>query len=343
MSLRYDVHTASVQMTVAPTTVTVVPDPDSYDKGYQAGETEGHKTGKAEGYADGHTAGRAEGYADGHTAGRAEGYADGHNEGFVAGEEVGYQSGKSDGYDEGYGKGHTEGYTKGEQSGYDFGFDEGQATERSAFWEDFQNNGNRTTYQYAFYAHPFTPNTFKPKYDMRPTGGCDHMFSYINNYYKAANAIGDLKTYLSECGVVLDTSQATSINHMFYLNQAITHLPTISAENCTNINATFFSMPKLVSIECLKLRPDGGNTFSDTFHWASYLADLTIEGVIGNDIQIPHSVLNKASFESVIGALSDTVSGKAATFYKIGKERAMTEAEWQALIATKPNWTISLV
>jgi hypothetical protein len=53
--------------------------------------------------------------------------------------------------------------------------------------------------------------------------------------------------------------------------------------------------------------------------------------------------LSKASIESIINALSSTTSGLTVTISKTAKEAAFTSAEWSALIATKSNWTISLV
>jgi hypothetical protein len=75
------------------------------------------------------------------------------------------------------------------------------------------------------------------------------------------------------------------------------------------------------------------------------LTDLIfVEGsVIAVSINLQHSPLTKASFESVVAALSPTVTGQTATFSKKAKEAAFTADEWAALIATKSNWTFSLV
>jgi hypothetical protein len=53
--------------------------------------------------------------------------------------------------------------------------------------------------------------------------------------------------------------------------------------------------------------------------------------------------LSKASIESIINALSSTTSGLTVTISKTAKEAVFTTEEWATLIATKPNWTISLV
>ena len=85
-------------------------------------------------------------------------------------------------------------------------------------------------------------------------------------------------------------------------------------------------------------------SFSGAFDNATYLTEINIEGIIGKAIDMHWSkLLNKASFISVISALSTTTSGLTATFSKTAKENAFKDvSEWEALVATKPNWTITL-
>lgn len=275
MSQRYDVHTLSVQMTVAPTTVTTVLDPDSYDKGYNAGVADGHKTGKA------------------------EGYMEGHNEGFVAGETSGYQSGKSDGYAEGYGKGHTEGYTKGEQNGYDFGFDEGKKAEYDRFWDTFQQNGKRRMYAYAF-SFGWDDSNFNPKYPLTGIGQVTYMFYY---------------------------SLITNVD--------------VDIEIIDNANSMFSQCSKLHTVKKLIVRENV--PCNNTFYNCNELANITFEGVIGQSISFQYSPLTKESIMNVVEHLSSTASGKTCTFNKTAKEAAFTADEWATLIATKTNWTISLI
>ena len=74
------------------------------------------------------------------------------------------------------------------------------------------------------------------------------------------------------------------------------------------------------------------------------LRNITFSGTIGKDIDFQKSTkLTKASIESIINALSSTASGVTVTFSQIAVNNAFSTDEWNALIATKPNWTISLV
>ncbi len=84
-------------------------------------------------------------------------------------------------------------------------------------------------------------------------------------------------------------------------------------------------------------------TFGSAFYNAQWLEELNVEGTIGNSIDLHWSTkLFKASMESVVNALSAAKTGQTVTFSKTAKEAAFTAEEWAALIATKPNWTISL-
>lgn len=124
---------------------------------------------------------------------------------------------------------------------------------------------------------------------------------------------------ITDTKVALDISDGTG-GYTFYLTQALKTIPML-----------------IVSEK---------NTFVSCFHYTSCLENITIGGVIGNDINFQYSPLSKASIASVVNALSETVSGMTVTF----KESAVTDAfgsttaqEWLDLTATKSNWTISLV
>ena len=62
-----------------------------------------------------------------------------------------------------------------------------------------------------------------------------------------------------------------------------------------------------------------------------------------HSVEIIGKSVNKNNMQSVINALSSTATGKTIIFQKAAKEAAFTQEEWDALIAAKPNWTISLV
>lgn len=270
-------------------------------------------------------------------------YDDAFEDGRVKGEEEGYREGydvgKSDGHVEGFEAGKTEGYAEGKQAG----IDEGVKTEYDRFWDAYQKNGRRTNYDYAFTR--WAAEAFRPKYSIAPTGPADHMFWECG--------IGDLAAILRKQNVTMDTSDATSVNYMF-AGSAMTHIPEVSLLSAGNgAFAVFNYNVNLVEIEKVILKDDGAMTFVLWFEMCNKLTRITFEGVIGQDINFQWSPLSATSINSVITHLSDTATGKTATFMRsavntafetaAGAADGATSQVWLDLIATKPNWTISLV
>lgn len=232
----------------------------------------------------------------------------------------------------------------------EIGYEAGRKSQYDEFWTTYQQNGMRTNYEYAFAGYGWTDETFKPKYDIRPVGSCTRLFS--------RSLITDLEAALNECGVVLDTSKATSLNNAFSSN-TFTILPAIAVSGCTNDT----SYPNLVlgsNVHTLR-KLIVGKYFPPpaTFETCTGLVNIAIEGAITTISYGPSfyrcKMLSKDSITSIVNALEVTNDGRTPTLTltleSVDKafetsEGAMdgsTSAEWLALIATKPNWTISLV
>lgn len=115
-----------------------------------------------------------------------------------------------------------------------------------------------------------------------------------------------------------------------------------------------FKTQNLITIK--KLIVTENVTFNQWFQNASSLQNITIEGVIGNDIDLQYStMLTKESIASIVNALSDT-QGATLTLSKEAVNREFgsdTSDEWIKTIADKVSsyngvtydglWTISLV
>lgn len=235
-------------------------------------------------------------------------------------------------------------------------FDAGKQTAYDAVWEAYQQSGRRTDYSNAFRGGRFTDETFRPKYDIRPTKS-DYMFAYQG--YESEECITDLAARLEEAGVVLDTSQCTNFGYMFYVANRITHIPAISLEGSTDgiIDALFTHANALETIDCLIFKEDGSDvlrpdSWGAPFYSCVALKDITIRGKIGCTISFAHSPLLKASIKSIMDALLSTASSKTLTFKLTAVKKAFetssgandgnTSEEWLALVASKSNWTITL-
>lgn len=219
-------------------------------------------------------------------------------------------------------------------------YDKGKQAEYDAFWDNYQQNGERIDYAQAFRL-VFDDVLFKPKYDMFPDNATQML---------TASRITNLKKLLEDAGKVLDISKARYTTQMFQ-NSTITHIPTMDFSNAALVSAVFMDVPNLVYVEkCIVAEK---HTFPNCFARAYKLAEIRFEGVIANDINFQWSPLSVESMESIISCLSDTVSGKTLTLNLAavntgfeaseGVSDGSTSEEWQTLIAAKPNWTFSLV
>jgi hypothetical protein len=218
---------------------------------------------------------------------------------------------------------------------YDRAYAAGKQAEYDAFWDAYQDNGKRTSYNYAFYHSAWDDNLFKPKYDIRPVWSIVGAFQYCG--------VTDLETRLKECGVVLDTSNNANYGSVF-ANAKFTVLPEIVFSGfATTVYTTFSSCNSLHTIRKITLKDGFNAEMTDTFKNCTALENVVFEGVIPKNINMQWSTkLTKASITSVINALSTTATGQTATFSQTAVNNAFTTAERDALIATKSNWTIAL-
>ena len=183
-------------------------------------------------------------------------------------------------------------------------FNAGKQAEYDRFWDLFQDYGNRDHYQYAFSYFNFDDDSYNPKYPIKATR------SVYSGYYMFA-----------ECKGITDTK----VDIEFYYNA----------------NYAFNNAKELKTIRKMIVRSNV--TYASTFVGATALESVTFDGVIGNNITfVDCEKLSKESITNIIEHLSSEASGKNLTFSQVAKEAAFTEDEWNALIATKPNWTFNL-
>lgn len=211
-------------------------------------------------------------------------------------------------------------------------FEAGKKAEYDAFWDSFQNNGERAAYGYAFAFDGWNDESFCPKYDLN-TNGTAFMFAY-NGYQSSKNRIVDVKGCLEKAGVTLDTSGAKIMNNMFYVAISITRVPTISFESMTQCDGLFFSCSQLVNIDKLIFKSDGTTNLTGTpFSGCSRLKGLTVEGVIGRNLSFSSSpLLTAESMNSIISHLANYKGTDNENKYTI----KFHDTAWATLEATTP-------
>lgn len=224
-------------------------------------------------------------------------------------------------------------------SGHKVGFEEGKQAEYDAFWDAYQENGNRTNYAYAFAGLVGWKDViFNPKYTIRAEGA-----SWESLYFTFYQAnISDVKAIMEKNGVTIDTKNARGLSASFE-GCKTKNIPTLDVTNCEGFSRTFFGATNLESVVLENLSSDA--TFTNVFTNCSSLVNLRVSGTVGkNGLNLQWSTkLSKASIENIINCLSSTTSGLTVTLSQTAVNNVFTAEEWSALEATRQNWTISLV
>lgn len=222
----------------------------------------------------------------------------------------------------------------------------GAKSEYDAFWDKYQMNGNKTTYNYAF-AY-WSKDVFMPKYDIIPITTTGIFYGFNSNNVEAF----DLKQALSEWGISLDFSQIVGVTSYAFWSSNISALPELDFRSASSFEGTF-SRSKVQTIEKLILNENGKQNFGSTFSYCVDLKEISIIGSVGNDFDIHWSPLSKKSILSIFTALSDISDGKTISFSLPAVNKAFetaegagdgsTSDEWNDLLKTKLNWTVVLV
>lgn len=225
-------------------------------------------------------------------------------------------SGVDEVYDAGYGNGYGVAYNY----GFEAGKEVGRQLENDALWDILQDNGNRTSYQYAFAASAltWTDETYNPKYPIV----CNNANVYTATALFAANdKITDTKVPITIDGTRADT--------LFDKCYSLKRIPSLTLTNIVR--------------------------FSNTFRRCDNLETLIVHGTIDIDgFNVGDcKKLSRESIDSIVAALSTTTSGLTCTLpldavnkaYETseGANDGSTSAEWIAIRNTKKNWTVSLI
>jgi len=152
-------------------------------------------------------------------------------------------------------------------------------------------------------------------------------------------------------------SSAASTYQMFYVNPQnvprYTVIPKLETSKAKYFGYMFDGSSTIETIEGIDF--SSAIQFAYMFRGCTSLKNLTVNGTIkASKLDTsPCTLLSKASIESIINALSSATSALDVTFSQTAVDTAFetskgaadgsTSEEWAALIATKQNWTISLV
>ena len=224
---------------------------------------------------------------------------------------------------------------------YSSDYNAGQKNAYDAFWDAYQQNGNRTDYEYAFAGLGWTSESFKPKYPIAPT--------VMNQMFNSFKAVKDLT---NPAGVSFDFTKITGGANYAFTSSAITKLPKISCKkNSLGAGYLFYIARSLTTVTELEL-PDTAMTSSQattqTFTSCTALENIKITGVIANTGFDLHwsTKLTIESLTSILSALSKDsgiAAGKSITLPTAAQAKinADTTAKAQYDSAIAAGWTIA--
>lgn len=223
------------------------------------------------------------------------------------------------------------------ESGKTNGERDGRQKEYDDFWDAFQSKGQRDFYDAAFMGHgdyygwKYGEN-YRPKYPIKPLSAV-RMFAYSNLPYDAIAAVD-----FSNC-------KNFSMIFMYYSIHGgnAKWLPRVDMRKATDTSFMFAWAHKLEEIEELE-SAESTPYSTNMFVSCNALREIRFSGTIGQSgLSFKDcKSLSRASIESVIGHLSGNAVGKSVTFSELSVENAFSSDEWTSLVATKPNWTITL-
>jgi hypothetical protein len=208
----------------------------------------------------------------------------------------------------------------------------GEDSYYDVFWDNFQENGNRTDYAHGFSGIGWDDETFKPKYPIKVVSG-ESMFRKAQitelpaglvdwSYYNKSLYGSDMFLLCAKLKIIYDAIDISNIGRFNNMFSGCTALETVSFEGS-----------------------NAGANWSLTFNGCSSLKDVRFNGEIARTTSIPPSfkdspLLTNESVQSIIDALADLtgVTTKTIVFHADVKVR-MTET--QIATITNKNWTLA--
>lgn len=176
-------------------------------------------------------------------------------------------------------------------------YEKGKQAEHDAFWDAYQQNGERVDYRGLFAKSGWNDETFKPKYNIVP------------NY--AFDMLAESAVKTSEYLKKIDLSKSV-YNGGVFRNSSVEELGVIDISATMagwGFTGIFTSATNLRKIEKLVFPTDKNCSYQYPFQYCNSLTDITIGGTIYNTISFEWCPLTKASIVSIINALECDVDG----------------------------------
>jgi hypothetical protein len=186
-------------------------------------------------------------------------------------------------------------------------------------------------------------HTFKPNFVLKPKGS-----GY--EYFRNSHIYGDLVEILENLNSGLDTSECTDFTY-FFSEVRFSRIGVIDTRSANTINLIFHNnRGQLEKVDKIILSDTPTQSAGYYSFYCPNLKEITFEGTIGaGEWHFGQcKKLSKASITSIINALAggDYTPANPLSLSKtvvVSAFGSTDNAEWLNLVASKSNWTISLV
>lgn len=229
----------------------------------------------------------------------------------------------------------------------------GQDDKMDAFWDMYQNNGDRKNYDFAFassltsgsgaaWGGNWTSQWFQPKYTIKPLSMKQMMYNaclLTENPFKCSVSPNVKAT--------LDTSRCVNFYWPFgaMFNAGVTCLPVIDTRAAKTVDP-ICPWGSITKIDKVILKDDGSQQvtlfpYNGSPTNIERIKDVVFEGMIGSNIDwrsCPY--LTHDSLMSAINALKDYSGGTTHTF-KLHATALARLSDSEIAVATTKGWTVT--
>jgi hypothetical protein len=214
-------------------------------------------------------------------------------------------------------------------------YEAGQKSEYDRFWDNFQENGNRTVYGNAF-GSIWSGEIFKPKYDIRPT----QAYMMFHNNMARYIIIDDFVQLCEDLGIVFDTSNCGNFQYAFS-TLGTKRLGVLNLSKATSLNNLFYSNYHIQTIDEI-ISSESTPYNSTTFEGATSLTNIKFSGVIARDLNFSKNTkLTVASINSAISCLKDLTGTGTTLTLTLGTTNLAKLSDSEKAVATQKGWTLA--
>lgn len=224
--------------------------------------------------------------------------------------------------------------TGGDSDGYDEGYADGQQAEYDAFWDAYQQNGNRTDYFRAFAGTGWAKQ--KAKYVVKPGAEWQYAHDLFSHF---AYDVTDESQYIDlDDFCELDLSQATTANSMFaesrFRTVTVDFYNLIQASSCF-LNSRIKNLYIRLSEKC--------TTAYQMFTGMTATENIifTEDSVLNYNFDFRQSTkLTHESLMSIINALKDYSGTSTTNTCTLGATNLAKLTDAEKAIATQKGWSL---